>query len=164
MARARTRSRRFAERCVEAGVLDERRASRSCDEKADAAVDEAVEFADASPEPALDSLYDDLYVLGDQVQGWYAVDERTPEPHRGEHEARRPAARARAGRGGRRLRRAAGRRRGQAAEDGDAEEATEPEVADERRGGRRLMADAALSRGAATTRCARRCGATRRSS
>jgi pyruvate dehydrogenase E1 component alpha subunit len=46
----------------------------------------AVEFADESPEPPLESLYDHLYVLGDQVRGWYAVDERTPEPHRGEHE------------------------------------------------------------------------------
>jgi hypothetical protein len=25
-------------------------------------------------------------VLGDQVQGWYSVDERTPEVHRGEEE------------------------------------------------------------------------------
>jgi hypothetical protein len=49
-------------------------------------VREAVEFADASPEPELDSLYDHLYVLGEQVPGWYAVDERTPEPHPGEDE------------------------------------------------------------------------------
>src|SRR3954463_16218389 len=46
----------------------------------------AVEFADNSPEPPLESLYDHLYVVGDQVPGWYAVDERTPEPHRGEEE------------------------------------------------------------------------------
>ncbi len=49
-------------------------------------VDEAVAFADESPEPALESLYDNIYVLGDQVQGWYSVDERTPEVHRGEDE------------------------------------------------------------------------------
>jgi pyruvate dehydrogenase E1 component alpha subunit len=49
-------------------------------------VDEAVRFADSSPEPALESLYENVYVLGDQVQGWYSVDERTPEPHRGEDE------------------------------------------------------------------------------
>ena len=49
-------------------------------------VTDAVAFADASPEPPLDSLYDHLYVVGDQVPGWYAVDERTPEPHRGEDE------------------------------------------------------------------------------
>jgi pyruvate dehydrogenase E1 component alpha subunit len=46
----------------------------------------AVEFADASPEPPLESLYDKLYVVGDHVPGWYAVDERTPEPHPGELE------------------------------------------------------------------------------
>ncbi len=47
---------------------------------------EAVEFADASPEPPLESLYDNLYVVSDNVPGWYAVDERTPEPHPGELE------------------------------------------------------------------------------
>ena len=68
------------------------------------------QFADASPEPALESLYDNVYVLGDQVQGWYSVDERTPEVHRGEDEREvgKHGVAARAGRGGRRLR---GRRR-----------------------------------------------------
>ena len=47
---------------------------------------EAVEFADASPEPPLDTLYDHLYVVGDQVPGWYAVDERAPTPFAGERE------------------------------------------------------------------------------
>ena len=47
---------------------------------------EAVEFADSSPEPPLDSLYDHLYVYSDQVPGWYAVDERSPDPHPGEEE------------------------------------------------------------------------------
>ena len=46
----------------------------------------AVEFADNSPEPPLESLYDNLYVLDDDALGWYAIDERTPEPHRGERE------------------------------------------------------------------------------
>jgi pyruvate dehydrogenase E1 component alpha subunit len=45
---------------------------------------DAVEFADASPEPPLESLYDHLYVIGEH--GWYAVDERTPQPHAGETE------------------------------------------------------------------------------
>jgi hypothetical protein len=45
-----------------------------------------VEFADNSPFPDLDSLYDDIYVYGEQVKGWYSVDERAPEPHRGEEE------------------------------------------------------------------------------
>jgi pyruvate dehydrogenase E1 component alpha subunit len=47
---------------------------------------DAVEFADGSPEPPLESLYDNLYVISDNVPGWYAVDERTPEPHPGELE------------------------------------------------------------------------------
>jgi pyruvate dehydrogenase E1 component alpha subunit len=55
-------------------------------ERVEKVVTEAVEFADASPEPPLESLYDHLYVLGEQVGGWYAVDERTPETHRGERE------------------------------------------------------------------------------
>ena len=55
-------------------------------ERLERQVMDAVEFADNSPEPPLESLYDHLYVVGDQVPGWYAVDERTPEPHRGERE------------------------------------------------------------------------------
>ena len=54
-------------------------------EKAEQQVLAAVEFAEASPEPALDTLYENLYVL-DSDAGWYAVDERSPEPHRGERE------------------------------------------------------------------------------
>ena len=54
-------------------------------EHADEVITEAVRFADQSPEPALDSLYDHLYVDG-ETMGWYAVDERTPEVHRGEDE------------------------------------------------------------------------------
>jgi hypothetical protein len=49
----------------------------------------AVEFAEASPEPPLDTMYESLYALTDPG-GWYAVDERSPEPHRGEHEERMP--------------------------------------------------------------------------
>ena len=36
--------------------------------------------------PSPNELYDDIYVLGDQVRGWYSVDERTSTPHRGEDE------------------------------------------------------------------------------
>ena len=62
-----------------------RTSSRRCATRPSRLVTEAVEFADNSPEPPLDSLYDHLYVVGDQVPGWYAVDERTPElaPRRG---------------------------------------------------------------------------------
>jgi pyruvate dehydrogenase E1 component alpha subunit len=55
-------------------------------EEADRIVAECVEFADNSPAPALDSLYDHLYVLGDQVAGWYGVDERSPDSHAAEEE------------------------------------------------------------------------------
>ncbi len=32
-----------------------------------------MEFAEASPLPAADSLYDDVYVLDAEVRGWYSV-------------------------------------------------------------------------------------------
>jgi pyruvate dehydrogenase E1 component alpha subunit len=59
------------------GILDAQ-ARAAIDERARAEVDEAVAFAEASPFPPPQSLYDDVYVLGDQVQGWYSV--RTSEP------------------------------------------------------------------------------------
>jgi pyruvate dehydrogenase E1 component alpha subunit len=65
----------FKGRLVDEGVLSEDDYEK-LDEQAVAKIDEAVEFADNSPFPDLDSLYDDIYVYGDQVQGWYAVDER----------------------------------------------------------------------------------------
>ncbi len=55
-------------------------------------VDEAVAFADDSPFPSPESLYDSVYVLGDQVKGWYSVDERSAGVHRGEHERELAAA------------------------------------------------------------------------
>jgi hypothetical protein len=75
----------FGRRLVDEGVLSES-GLEDIDARAMKRVDEAVEFADRSPFPELDSLYDDIYVYGDQVQGWYSVDERSPEPHRGERE------------------------------------------------------------------------------
>ncbi len=68
-----------------AGMLDEADYQRRYAAAVEA-VDRAVEFAEQSPDPPLESLYDDVYVLGDQVQGWYSVDERTPDVHRGEDE------------------------------------------------------------------------------
>jgi hypothetical protein len=56
------------------------------DEEAVARVDEAVAFADESDMPAPESLYDDVYVLGGQVRGWYSVDERSAGVHKGEDE------------------------------------------------------------------------------
>ena len=120
----------FAKRCVKNGVLGEREVQEVRD-KAEEQVVAAVEFADASPEPALDSLYESLYVL--DGEGWYAVDERSPEPHRGEREEEAMPQTARE------LAEAGAAYAGQPdgprpnpAEHGDAQEGTEPEVAAER--------------------------------
>jgi pyruvate dehydrogenase E1 component alpha subunit len=75
----------FARQLEQQGVLDEGEAEE-LDKQAVARVDEAVEFADNSAFPPPESLYDDIYVLGDQVKGWYSVDERSAGVHRGEDE------------------------------------------------------------------------------
>src|SRR5436305_13199156 len=75
----------FGKRLVDDGVFEENYL-QEVDDWAMKTVDEAVEFADASPFPDLDALYDDIYVYGDQVKGWYSVDERSPDVHRGEEE------------------------------------------------------------------------------
>src|SRR4051812_40958719 len=75
----------FKQRMADAGMISDDDFEKM-DDEATKQVDAAVEFADNSPFPDLDSLYDDIYVYGDQVKGWYAVDERAPEPHRGEEE------------------------------------------------------------------------------
>jgi pyruvate dehydrogenase E1 component alpha subunit len=77
----------FSRRLVDEGMFGDKDIE-AMDAEAMSAVDESVQFADNSPFPDLDSLYDDLYVLGDQVKsrGWWSVDERSPEPHRGEDE------------------------------------------------------------------------------
>ncbi|MBN1529309.1 MAG: hypothetical protein JW895_09640, partial [Thermoleophilaceae bacterium] len=56
------------------------------DKEAIERVDEAVKFADSSPFPDLDSLYDHVYLYSGDVPGWWTVDERSPEVHRGERE------------------------------------------------------------------------------
>jgi pyruvate dehydrogenase E1 component alpha subunit len=120
----------FARRCVEAGVLGEREVQEVRD-KADAAVAEAVEFAEASPEPALDSMYESLYVL-DSAAAWYAVDERSPEPHRGEHEEdEMPAAARELAEAGAAYAGQPDGPRPNPAVHGDAELGVEPEVAEE---------------------------------
>jgi pyruvate dehydrogenase E1 component subunit alpha len=75
----------FADRIVDEGVMSREDVERF-DAEAIAAVDEAVKFADESPFPDLDSLYDDIYVFDSDVPAWWTVDERSPHPHRGEHE------------------------------------------------------------------------------
>jgi pyruvate dehydrogenase E1 component alpha subunit len=62
----------FAELLEREGVIDEGEQQR-LDADAIARVDAAVEFADSSPFPAPESLYDDVYVLDQQSQGWYMV-------------------------------------------------------------------------------------------
>jgi pyruvate dehydrogenase E1 component subunit alpha len=73
----------FAKRLEEEDVLD-RAGYEELDQKATERVDEAVAFADESPFPTPESLYDNVYVLGDQVRGWYAIDERGAGVRKGE--------------------------------------------------------------------------------
>jgi len=80
----------FGERLAGEGLLTQEDIDE-LDRDASQRVEAAVSFADASPFPSADSLYDDVYVLGDQVQGWYSVDARTPTTHRGEDERDMPA-------------------------------------------------------------------------
>jgi pyruvate dehydrogenase E1 component alpha subunit len=75
----------FADRLESEGILAQG-ARDALRERIEQRVMGAVEFADNSPEPPLDTLYDHLYVVGDQVPGWYAVDERAPTPFAGERE------------------------------------------------------------------------------
>jgi pyruvate dehydrogenase E1 component alpha subunit len=119
----------FARRCVEAGVLGEREV-QEVRNKADEAVLAAVEFADSSPEPPLDTLYENLYAVG-ETGGWYAVDERSPEPHRGEHEDRMPATARELAEAGAAYAGQPDGPRPNPAEHGDAQEGVEPEVAEE---------------------------------
>jgi hypothetical protein len=79
----------FGKRLVDDDVLSEEDLGQ-LDADAVGAVDEAVKFADKSPFPDLASLYDDVYVYGEQVKGWYTVDERSPDLHAGEDERDAP--------------------------------------------------------------------------
>jgi pyruvate dehydrogenase E1 component alpha subunit len=131
----------FAKRLIEAGAISEDDLAE-IREGVEAQVLDAVEFADASPEPPLDSLYDNLYVVGDRQEGWYAVDERTPDPFRGERE--REAAKgervrelheAGAAYGGQHPRSGGGSGQGPVEESDDpAEEAQQPDASDHSEG------------------------------
>lgn len=83
--RARDPIAAFAKRLVDDGPLAQDEVDK-LDEEAIETVDEAVRFADASPFPDLDSLYDEVYVYTEDVPAWWTVDERSPEVHRGERE------------------------------------------------------------------------------
>jgi hypothetical protein len=71
----------FAQLLIADGVIDEDE-RQLIDERAIARVDAAVEFAEASPFPAPESLYDDVYVLDGEVRGWYSL-QTTEQPAQG---------------------------------------------------------------------------------
>jgi pyruvate dehydrogenase E1 component alpha subunit len=120
----------FARRCVEAGVLGEREV-QEVREKADQGVRAAVQYAESSPEPPLETLYEHLYVL-DSAAGWYAVDERSPEPHRGEREEESmPAAARELAEAGAAYAGQPAAPRPNPARQGDADPGVEPEVSGE---------------------------------
>jgi len=70
----------FGEKLVREGVIDEQRRAQ-IDGEAVERVDAAVAFAEASPFPAPESLYDDVYVLAQAVRGTYSV--KTTDPGAG---------------------------------------------------------------------------------
>jgi pyruvate dehydrogenase E1 component alpha subunit len=63
----------FGSQLQEAGIVSDEQLTE-IDAQAMATVDAAVEFAEASPFPEPESLYDDIYVLGDTSRGWYSVE------------------------------------------------------------------------------------------
>jgi pyruvate dehydrogenase E1 component alpha subunit len=67
----------FGEKLVAQGVIDQDQRER-IDAQALARIDAAVEFAEASPFPPAESLYDDVYVLDSASSGSYSV--RTTDP------------------------------------------------------------------------------------
>jgi len=73
----------FANRLIKGGSITGGDAEL-LDRQALAEVDAAVTFADQSPFPQLDALYQDVYVLGGELRGWYSVDTRSPGAQRGE--------------------------------------------------------------------------------
>jgi hypothetical protein len=75
----------FAQRLLDEDALEEGEPDK-LDEQATTRIDEAVTFADQSDFPPPESLYDHIYVMGDQVKGWYSIDERSAGVHKGEDE------------------------------------------------------------------------------
>ncbi len=70
----------FGELLIDEGVIDEA-GREEIDARAIERVEEAVAFAESSPFPAPESLYDDVYVLDPSASGWYSV--RTTDPQEG---------------------------------------------------------------------------------
>jgi len=79
----------FAELLIRDGVIDEAERER-IDAEAIARVDAAVEFAEASPFPAPESLYDDVYVLDPNVRGRYSAQTTEEQASRSRAAARAP--------------------------------------------------------------------------
>jgi len=76
----------FPRRVLDEGVLD-KKTIEQLGREAMKTIDDCVEFADSSPFPDLASLYDNVYVIGEQVRApWYSTDSRSPDTHRGEEE------------------------------------------------------------------------------
>ena len=63
----------FGELLVGEGAIDREEIER-IDAEAIARIDAAVAFAEESPFPEPDALYDDIYVLGREARGWYSVE------------------------------------------------------------------------------------------
>ena len=70
----------FGELLVREGLLSAQEREQ-IDAEAMARVDDAVRFADASPFPEPDSLYDDVYVLEGTLRGTYSVRTTDPKAH-----------------------------------------------------------------------------------
>jgi pyruvate dehydrogenase E1 component alpha subunit len=79
----------FGRLLVADGVIDEDQLAQ-IDTRAIERVDAAVEFAEASPFPTPESLYDDVYVLDPSSSGWYSV--RTTDPRKDAAESTEPLA------------------------------------------------------------------------
>jgi pyruvate dehydrogenase E1 component alpha subunit len=62
----------FGARLIDEGALTQEEID-AIDAEAIERVDAAVEFAETSPLPEPESLYDDVYVLDDEVRGWYSA-------------------------------------------------------------------------------------------
>jgi pyruvate dehydrogenase E1 component alpha subunit len=88
--RERDPIRLFGEQLVREGTVLDAAALAQIDAEAVARVDAAVTFADASPYPPPESLYDDVYVLDPNSTGSYSV--RTTEPPTGAMRASSDAA------------------------------------------------------------------------
>ena len=118
-----TRSRRSRER-LSRRACSRRARPRSSTRRRSSASTRRSRSPTSSAFPPPESLYDHVYVLGDQVRGWYSVDERAAGVRRGEDlRERRRGARAGGGlRRGAQAGREGGRRPRQGADEAQAEE------------------------------------------